>query len=111
MNQGLRHKLDEVFASRDRNNIAPTIAAFLSILEAHPDEPEVLYEAGGAYDTAGQEATPPAIIGEPSTRGCTGNGCGSDTCSTAAPCETSAVSTRAWRCWSKASRSFQTQNR
>ncbi len=57
MNQGLRHQLDEVFASRDRINMEPTIAAFLSILEAHPDEPEVLYEVGGAYDTAGQETT------------------------------------------------------
>ena len=35
----------------------PTIDALLPILAAHPDHARVLYEVGGAYDTAGNEAT------------------------------------------------------
>lgn len=33
-----------------------TIAALLPIVECHPHNARVLYEMGGAYDTAGQEA-------------------------------------------------------
>ncbi len=33
----------------------PTIDAFEEVLRAHPDEPRVVYEVGGAYDTDGQE--------------------------------------------------------
>ncbi|MGN7860756.1 tetratricopeptide repeat protein [Microbacterium sp. 22303] len=51
----LRTRLDEIFAARDRGHMEPTIAAFLEILEEHPDDPAVLYEVGGAYDTDGQE--------------------------------------------------------
>ncbi|GGE98558.1 tetratricopeptide repeat protein [Mycetocola zhadangensis] len=50
-------ELDQLFAARDRNHMAPTIAALLSIYEQHPQNPRVLYEVGGAYDTAGEEAT------------------------------------------------------
>lgn len=51
----LQHMLAEIFAARDRNNMAPTIEAFTAVLEQHPDDPAVLYEVGGAYDTDGQE--------------------------------------------------------
>lgn len=52
----LREELDQLFAMRDRSNMAPTIEAFLRVLDVFPGEPEVLYEVGGAYDTDGQEA-------------------------------------------------------
>jgi len=51
----LRARLDEIFAVRDRGHMEPTIAAFREILAEHPDDPAVLYEVGGAYDTDGQE--------------------------------------------------------
>lgn len=53
----LHARLDEIFAARDRARMAPTIAAFLEVLVEHPDDPAVLYEVGGAYDTDGQEET------------------------------------------------------
>src|SRR5512133_2226653 len=53
----LHAELDRIFATRDRNNMAPTIAALLPLYEQHPRDPRVLYEVGGAYDTAGEEAT------------------------------------------------------
>lgn len=52
----LRAELDGIFASRDRADMAPTIEAFTRILKQHPNDPAVLYEVGGAYDTDGQEA-------------------------------------------------------
>ncbi|WP_136707517.1 tetratricopeptide repeat protein [Agromyces sp. H66] len=51
----LQTTLRAIFDARDRANMQPTIAAFLAVLAEHPDEPEVLYEVGGAYDTAGDE--------------------------------------------------------
>ena len=57
INTALHDELDRIFAARDRNDMGPTISALLPILEQHPDEPRVLYEVGGAYDTAGAEAT------------------------------------------------------
>ncbi|GAA2822038.1 tetratricopeptide repeat protein [Kribbella solani] len=45
------------FARRDRANMGPTIAFFEQLLAEHPDNPYVLYEVGGSYDTAGQEET------------------------------------------------------
>lgn len=42
---------------RDRANMAPTIAYFEALLAQHPDHPVLVYEVGGAYDTAGQEDT------------------------------------------------------
>jgi tetratricopeptide (TPR) repeat protein len=50
-------ELDRIVAARDRDDMQPTIDALLPILAAHPDEPRVLYEVGGAYDTAGEEST------------------------------------------------------
>lgn len=35
----------------------PTIDAFLDVLAQHSEDPDVLYEVGGAYDTAGEELT------------------------------------------------------
>ena len=51
--QAIQHGYDQ----RDRANMAPTIAYFLSLLAEHPDHPVLVYEVGGAYDTAGQEET------------------------------------------------------
>ncbi|HWD80475.1 MAG TPA: tetratricopeptide repeat protein [Kribbella sp.] len=49
--------IEEAFSRRDRANMGPTIAFFEKLLAEHPDNPYVLYEVGGAYDTAGQEET------------------------------------------------------
>ena len=43
------------FARRDRDNMQPTIDFFEKLLTEHPDNPYVLYEVGGSYDTDGQE--------------------------------------------------------
>ena len=57
----LSAKLDEAihlgYAQRDRADMAPTIAYFEALLAEHPDHPVLVYEVGGAYDTAGQEDT------------------------------------------------------
>ncbi|MDJ0336406.1 tetratricopeptide repeat protein [Salinibacterium sp. G-O1] len=50
-------ELDRIFAARDRENMQPTIEALLRIYASHPQIARVLYEVGGAYDTAGQEET------------------------------------------------------
>lgn len=52
----LVERLREIFERRDRGNMQPTIDEFRAVLEEHPDDPDVLYEVGGAYDTDGQEA-------------------------------------------------------
>jgi len=57
MGSELYDELDRILAARDRNNMGPTIAALLPLYERHPHNPRVLYEVGGAYDTAGKEAT------------------------------------------------------
>ena len=49
--------LDRIFAARNRDDMAPTIAALLPIYAQHPENARVLYEVGGAYDTAGDEET------------------------------------------------------
>lgn len=51
----LSDELDGIFAGRDRNNMQPTIDALLPLYASHPENARVLYEVGGAYDTAGQE--------------------------------------------------------
>ena len=51
----LQRQLRDIFDRRDRNHMRPTIEAFLQVLETHPEDPEVLYEVAGSYDTAGQE--------------------------------------------------------
>lgn len=51
----LETAIREGFERRDRENMAPTIEYFQSLLAEHPDNPFVLYEVGGSYDTDGQE--------------------------------------------------------
>ena len=41
--------------ARDRAHMAPTIAAFEALQSEHPDEPRLVHEVAGAYDTAGDE--------------------------------------------------------
>jgi tetratricopeptide (TPR) repeat protein len=53
----LDDELDRIFAARDRDNMQPTIDALLPLYASHPENARVLYEVGGAYDTAGQEET------------------------------------------------------
>ncbi len=57
MTDDLDATLDDLLATRHRNNMQPTIAALRAVYEQHPDVPRVLYEVGGAYDTAGEEET------------------------------------------------------
>ncbi len=57
MTDDLDATLDDLLATRDRNNMQPTIAALRAVYEQHPEVPRVLYEVGGAYDTAGEEET------------------------------------------------------
>ena len=53
----LEATIAEIFGLRDREHMQPTIDAFLALLAEHPGQPEVLYEVGGSYDTAGDEET------------------------------------------------------
>lgn len=57
MTPSLDAQLNSIFAARDRENMRPTIDALLPLYEANPENARVLYELGGAYDTAGEEAT------------------------------------------------------
>ncbi|MFG6475605.1 tetratricopeptide repeat protein [Microbacterium sp. P06] len=57
MTDELYDELDRIFAARDRDDMAPTIAALQPIYQKHPRDARVLYETGGAYDTAGDEST------------------------------------------------------
>lgn len=51
----LDDELDLIVGRRDRNDMQPIIDALLPLHAAHPENARVLYEVGGAYDTAGQE--------------------------------------------------------
>lgn len=53
----LSQRLRELFEARDRDDMQPTIDALREVLAEHPDDPDVLYEVGGAYDTSGEEDT------------------------------------------------------
>ncbi|MDM7832352.1 tetratricopeptide repeat protein [Cellulomonas edaphi] len=53
----LRDAIAAGYAARDRADMAPTIAYFEKLLADHPGHPVLLFEVGGAYDTAGQEST------------------------------------------------------
>ena len=53
----LADTIADIFGQRDREHMQPTIDAFLALLAEHPRQPEVLYEVGGSYDTAGEEQT------------------------------------------------------
>ncbi len=51
----LKAAIKKGYAERDRENMQPTIEYFHELLDANPDNPVVLYEVAGAYDTDGQE--------------------------------------------------------
>jgi tetratricopeptide (TPR) repeat protein len=51
----LNEELDRIFLGRNREDMQPTIDALSPLHACHPENAPVLYEVGGAYDTAGQE--------------------------------------------------------
>jgi tetratricopeptide (TPR) repeat protein len=51
----LEEAIAQGYAARDREDMAPTVAYFHALLDRHPGNPVVLYEVGGAHDTAGDE--------------------------------------------------------
>ncbi|KRC46970.1 hypothetical protein ASE16_16425 [Leifsonia sp. Root227] len=53
----LEQRLRDIFDRRDRQNMQPTIDAFLEVLAENPGNAYVLYDVGGSYDTAGEEET------------------------------------------------------
>ncbi|HUG50334.1 MAG TPA: tetratricopeptide repeat protein [Terrimesophilobacter sp.] len=55
LSQELEAAIHAGYDGRDRANMQPTIDYFCALLDAHPGNPWVLYEVGGAYDTSGQE--------------------------------------------------------
>lgn len=57
MDDDLYDELDRIFATRVRADMAPTIKALQELYQEHPHDARVLYEIGGAYDTAGEEST------------------------------------------------------
>jgi tetratricopeptide (TPR) repeat protein len=69
----LDEELDRIFAGRDRDNMQPTIDALLPLYASHPENARVLYEVGGAYDTAGQEDTAQAFYEKALTAGLEGD--------------------------------------
>jgi len=69
----LDEELDRIFDVRDRDDIQPTIDALLPILAEHPADARVLYEVGGAYDTAGQELTARSFYEQALQAGLTGD--------------------------------------
>jgi len=73
MSNELHIELDRIFAARDRDNMGPTIAALLHVYELHPLDPRVLYEVGGAYDTAGDETTALGFYEQAMTQGLYGD--------------------------------------
>ncbi len=73
MTNTIDDELDRIFAARDRNDMQPTIAALLPLYEQHPENPRVLYEVGGAYDTAGEEAVALGFYEQAMSRGLAGD--------------------------------------
>ena len=55
MTPELETAIAEGLARKDRADMGPTIAYFEELLGRYPGNPYVLYEVGGAYDTAGRE--------------------------------------------------------
>jgi tetratricopeptide (TPR) repeat protein len=51
----LDEELDRIYSGRNREDMQPTIDALVPLHASHPGNARVLYEVGGAYDTAGQE--------------------------------------------------------
>ncbi|WP_020098348.1 tetratricopeptide repeat protein [Microbacterium sp. 11MF] len=54
MTDAVYAELDRLLAARDRDDMAPTLAALKVIYDEHPTDARVLYEYAGAHDTAGQ---------------------------------------------------------
>lgn len=73
MPDAIEAKLDAIFAARNRQDMRPTIDALLPIYSEHPENPRVLYELGGAYDTAGEEATALGFYERAMEKGLTGD--------------------------------------
>ena len=69
----LDEELDRIFTIRDRDDMQPTIDALLPILAKHPADARVLFEVGGAYDTAGQEQTARSFYEQALQAGLTGD--------------------------------------
>ena len=55
MDAALERAVAAVYEQRDRDRMAPTIAAFEALAAAHPEVPQLVFELAGAYDTAGDE--------------------------------------------------------
>ena len=51
----LEQKIRAGLAAKDRDDMGPTVAYFHALLRDHPGNALVLYEVGGAHDTAGEE--------------------------------------------------------
>ncbi|PZE33335.1 tetratricopeptide repeat protein [Curtobacterium sp. MCPF17_031] len=66
-------QLDAIFAARNREDMRPTIEALLPIYDEDPENARVLYELGGAYDTAGDEATALSFYERAMARGLAGD--------------------------------------
>ncbi|MFB2580878.1 tetratricopeptide repeat protein [Herbiconiux sp. P15] len=73
MTDSLDAQLDSIVAARDRDDMGPTIEALLPLYDEHPQNPRVLYELGGAYDTAGEEATAVGFYERAMAQGLTGD--------------------------------------
>ena len=65
--------IERGYAVRDRANMQPTIDYFTALLERDPEHPVLLYEVGGAYDTAGQEELASAFYQQALERGLSGD--------------------------------------
>ncbi|WIB14483.1 tetratricopeptide repeat protein [Curtobacterium sp. MCPF17_050] len=73
MSDAMETQLDAIFAAPNREDMRPTIDALLPIYDEHPENPRVLYELGGAYDTAGDEATALSFYQRAMERGLAGD--------------------------------------
>ncbi|CAM3251764.1 Tetratrico peptide repeat protein [Arthrobacter ulcerisalmonis] len=69
----LDDELDLIFAARDRDNMEPTVNALLHLRASHSENARVLYELGGAYDTAGRETEARGLYEEALTAGLEGD--------------------------------------
>lgn len=69
----LDDELDLIFAARDRDNMQPTVDALLLLEASHSENARVLYELGGAYDTAGRETEARGLYEEALTAGLEGD--------------------------------------
>ncbi|WP_354003878.1 tetratricopeptide repeat protein [Arthrobacter sp. zg-Y877] len=69
----LEAELEALLSARNREDMAPTIAALLGVHRRYPDNARVLYEVGGAYDTAGEESTAAGFYERALARGLEGD--------------------------------------